>query len=172
MSNRYFKIGKLAGSFGFKGHVILKHSLGKKTALKGLKHIFIEEMKDSFIPYFIESASAKSDEEVMLKIEGIDTKEQGHAIIQKEAWLTEEDFKKYSSRSAPISFLGYTIMEEGLEIGEVIEVIEQPHQVLCKVIYKGKEALIPIHEGSLAGIDKRKKQIHVILPDGLLDIYS
>ena len=39
----YFKIGKLVAAFGIKGEMILKHSLGKKSALKGLKAIFIEE---------------------------------------------------------------------------------------------------------------------------------
>jgi 16S rRNA processing protein RimM len=39
-------------------------------------------------------------------------------------------------------------------------------------MYKGKEALIPIHEQSLLKIDKKKKQVHVEIPDGLLDIYG
>lgn len=170
--SRYFKIGKLAGSFGFKGHLILKHSLGKKTALKGLQHIFLEEMKDSFIPCFIESASARSEDEVTILLEGISSKEATSSLMQKEVWLTEEDFKKFSAKNAPISFLGYSIIEEGKMIGEVIEVIEMPHQVLCKVMYKGNEALIPIHEESLEKVDKKNKLIHVNLPEGLLDMYS
>lgn len=170
--SRYFKVGKIAGSYGFKGHVVLKHSLGKKTSLKGLQHIFLEETKDSFLPYFIESSSIREEDEVLLKLEGMDSKEQTQPVMHKEIWLSEDDFKKYSSRSAPISLLGYTIMEGDNQIGEVLEVIEQPHQVLCKVIYKGKEALIPVHEEFLEGIDKKKKQIRLILPEGLLDIYS
>ena len=45
--NNYFKIGKMAATFGVQGEVILEHSLGKKTSLKGLETIFIEERKDS-----------------------------------------------------------------------------------------------------------------------------
>ena len=54
--SEYFKIGKLAASFGLKGELVLEHSLGKKTALKGLEVIFLEDKKDSFIPYFILTA--------------------------------------------------------------------------------------------------------------------
>jgi 16S rRNA processing protein RimM len=68
--------------------------------------------------------------------------------------------------------LGFSIVEDGKMIGEVIEVIEMPHQVLCKVMYKGNEALIPIHEESLEKVDKKNKLIHVNLPEGLLDMYS
>ena len=53
--NQYFKIGKLAASFGLKGDLVLQHSLGKKTSLKGLETIFLEEGKDNFMPYFIAS---------------------------------------------------------------------------------------------------------------------
>lgn len=64
------------------------------------------------------------------------------------------------------------MINAGEEIGEIVEVIEQPLQVLCKIIYHGNEALIPIHEESLEKIDKKKKQVYVNLPDGLLEIYT
>ena len=41
--SQYFKIGKLAASHGLKGDLVLEHSLGKQTALKGLEHIFIPD---------------------------------------------------------------------------------------------------------------------------------
>ena len=62
--NHYFKIGKLAASHGLKGDLVLQHSLGKKTSLKGLESIFIEDKKDSFLPYFIESTKIKSDDDM------------------------------------------------------------------------------------------------------------
>jgi 16S rRNA processing protein RimM len=42
---------------------------------------------------------------------------------------------------------------------------------LCTVFINEKEVLIPLHEESLLKIDRRKKQVHVALPEGLLDIY-
>lgn len=169
--NQYFKIGKLAASFGLKGEIVLQHSLGKKTSLKGLETIFIEEGKDNFMPYFIASSSIKNDKEVFLKIEGIDTKETARKLTPKEAWITEGDFKKFAAKSSPISLLGFHLINEGQDLGEILEVIEQPHQILCSVLLDGKEALIPIHEESLEKIDKKNQKVFVALPDGLLDIY-
>lgn len=170
--NNYFKIGRLAATFGLSGQLILEHSLGKKTSLKDLENIFIEENSDSFIPYFIESSKIKNDKEVYIKLEGIETKETAKKFIKKEIWLNENDFKKFSSKAAPISLLGFIIINDGEELGEVCEVIEQPHQLLCKIIFKNKEAFIPIHENLLEKIDKKNKKIFVNLPDGLLDIYN
>ncbi len=169
--NNYFKIGRLAGTFGINGQVVLEHSLGKKTSLKGLDNIFIEENENSFLPYFIETAKIKNDKEVYLKLEGISSKEAAHHLIKNQVWLAEADFKKLASVSAPISLLGYVVLNEKKEIGEVIEVIEQPHQVLCKILIDNKEALLPVHEETLEKIDKKNRRLFLKLPEGLLDIY-
>jgi 16S rRNA processing protein RimM len=58
------------------------------------------------------------------------------------------------------------------ELGEVVEVIEQPHQLLCVVMIDHKEVFIPIHEEFLKKLDKENKKLYVSLPDGLLDIYK
>jgi 16S rRNA processing protein RimM len=57
-------------------------------------------------------------------------------------------------------------------LSPIEEVINQPHQILLRITLKGKEVLIPLHEESLDKIDHVKKQVHVILPDGLLEIYT
>jgi 16S rRNA processing protein RimM len=167
----YFKIGKLVAVHGLKGELLLKHELGKKTSLKGLQAVFVEDKKNSFLPWFIETATIKTAEEVYLKLEGIDTREAATKLAQKEVWLKETDFKKFAAKTAPASLLGYTIIHQQEKLGEILELIEQPHQLLCRLEIKGKEVLIPLHEGSLQKIDHRKKEVLVELPEGLLDIY-
>jgi len=167
----YFKIGKLVAASGLKGELILKHTLGKKTSLKGLEAIFIEEKKDSFIPWFIQSVRIKNHEEVYMKLEGVDVREDAAKISQKEIWITETDFKKFAAKTAPISLLGYTVINNKEPLGEILEVIEQPHQLLCRLDIKGKEVLIPLNDSFLQKINHAKKQVMVTLPDGLLEIY-
>ena len=168
---QYFKAGKLVAVLGLKGELILKHELGKKSSLKDVKAIFIEDKKDSFFPWFIETAKARSANEILLKLESIDTREAAAKISQKEIWLTEEDFKKLSAKSAPANLLGYTIINNKERLSEVLEVIEQPHQMLCRIEINKKEVLIPINESFLKKIDHKKKEVIVELPEGLLDIY-
>lgn len=167
----YCSIGKIAGTFGFKGEIVLQHHLGKRTSLKGLETIFIEERKGSMLPWFIETTRIKNEQEIFLKLDGLDSKEAAHKLLQKEVWLTEDDFHKYASTAAPISFLGFHIINEKEDLGEILEIIEQPHQVLCRIDLEGKEALIPLHEETLLKIDKKKKQVFVKLPEGLLDVF-
>ena len=167
----YFKIGKLVAVHGLKGEILLKHELGKKTSLKGLQAVFIEEKKDSFIPWFIESTKIKSEEELYMKLEGVDTREAAAKLAQKQVWLTETDFKKYTAKTAPASLLGYLIIQNKEPLGKILELIEQPHQLLCRLEIEGKEVLIPLHEDTLQKVDHRKREVIVELPEGLLDIY-
>ena len=169
---QYFKIGKFAASHGLTGELILLHSLGKKTSLKDLEAIFIEQTKDNFLPHFIESATAKTDTETYIKLEGVNTKESARRFTPKDVWLQEADFKKFAAKSAPIALLGYDLIDGETNLGEIIEVTEQPHQILCTIMYKGNEALVPVHEGNLIKMDEKKKRVYVDVPEGLLEIYG
>ena len=150
---------------------MLLHALGKKSSLKGLKALFLEDRNGSVLPWFIESTRIKSETEIFLKLEGIQTKEAATPILQKEVWLPEEDFQKYAARTAPASLLGYEVINEGKSLGNILELIEQPHQMLCRLEIENKEVLIPLNESSLKKVDQKKKQVVVELPEGLLEIY-
>ncbi len=170
--SQYFKIGKFAASHGLDGTLVLLHSLGKKTALNGLETLFIQESKDNFMPYFIETTSVKNDAEVYVKLEGINNKELARKYSPKEVWITAEDFEKFAAKSSSISMLGYDLIDGNINLGEIIEVLEQPHQILCTILYKGNEALVPVHEANLIKMDQKNKKVYVKVPEGLLDIYS
>lgn len=167
----YFNIGKLVAVHGLTGELLLKHELGKKTSLKGLQALFTEEKKGSFLPWFIETTKIKSDSETYIKLEGVNSREAAMKLAQKQVWLPEADFKKFAAKSAPASLLGYTIINKDEPLGEILELIEQPHQLLCRLEIKGKEVLIPLHEETLQKINHKKKEVLVELPDGLLEIY-
>ena len=139
--------------------------------MKDLKTIFIQDKKESFFPWFIESTKIKSETEIFLKLEGIDSREAAAKLFPKEVWMTEEDFTKYAAKTAPAGLLGYTIINNNEPLGEILELIEQPQQLLCRLEIKGKEVLIPLHEASLKKINHKKREVLVELPDGLLEVY-
>jgi len=170
--SEYTSIGKIVATFGLQGELILQHGLGKKTDLKKTAVIFIEELKGSYMPWFVVASKAKADDEMYIKVEGVDTKEAARKLTQKKVWLKTEDFRKLAGKTSPIALIGYSLINEEENLGPIEEVIEQPHQVLLRITLAGNEALIPLHEETLDTIDHKKQEVHVTLPDGLLDIYK
>ena len=168
--SEYIHIGKIVAAHGLTGHLILEHALGKPIHFNGIDAIFIEKNAASFIPYFIQSASAKTESLTHLQVEGITTREACSSLIGKKVWLPEVEFQLLVDKSSPLSLLGYMVIENGKELGKVQEVIEQPHQLMVTILYKGNETYIPLHEESLKGVDHAKRQVYVELPEGLLDL--
>ncbi|MFZ9694456.1 MAG: ribosome maturation factor RimM [Chitinophagaceae bacterium] len=167
----YFKIGKFVSAHGLKGELILQHELGKATELKGVEALFIEDKKGSFLPYFIQIAKKKSAEEVVVQIEGVDVREKALLLASKPVWIPEEEFHRLADRSAPANLLGYAIVENKKSLGIIEEVIEQPQQLVCRILINEKEVLIPLNESTLVKINHAKKIVEVTLPEGLLNIY-
>jgi 16S rRNA processing protein RimM len=170
-ADSYIHIGKIVAPFGVSGQLILQHVLGKKTQFPNIAVVFIEEVKGSYLPYFLEKAQAKSHDESILQLETIITREAAQRLCTRPVWLLEADFRKLAGKTAPISLLGYNVIQEGENLGEVKEVIEQPHQVLLTILWQGKEAYIPLHAETLQAVDHTRREVKVVLPDGLLDIY-
>jgi len=168
----YVHIGKIVAPHGVSGQIILEHALGKPIHFKGIDALFVEKNEGSFIPYFIQSATAKTDTISHLQMEGILTREATSVLMSKKVWLPQDAFQKLVDKSSPLALLGYQVQQDGQDLGIIQEVIEQPHQLMVTILYKGQEAYIPLHEESLLGVDHAKKVVLVNLPDGLLDLYT
>ena len=169
--NEYIHIGKIAATHGLTGELIIRHALGKKTDFKPAEAVFIEKMKDEYLPYFHEKSTARNNAETIVKLEGVDSKEAASLLLQKKVWLTKNDFENLVSKSAPVNLIGFIVVNNSSKLAQVESVIEQPLQVLLQISIDSKEVLIPLNEATLRKIDRKKKEIHVSLPEGLLEIY-
>jgi len=171
MENTYRNIGKIVSAFGLKGEMIVLHHLGKKITVTKIKVIFLEQKKDEMLPYFIDNIRKKGDTELYLKLEGIDTKEAATKFIRHDVWMKEEEVQIHTQKSNPIGWVGYRVLDQGKDLGSILEVIEQPHQILCRIEIDTKEVLIPINEQTLSKVDHKNRAVLLTLPDGLLEVY-
>jgi 16S rRNA processing protein RimM len=171
MENNYRNIGKIVSAFGLKGEMIVLHHLGKKISVSKIKVVFLEQKKDELLPYFVDQIRKKGQEEIFLKLEGIDSREMALKYIRREVWLKESEIQEHTDKNNPIGWVGYHVLDQGRDLGPILEVIEQPHQVLCRLEMETKEVLIPINEQTLNKVDHKTRKVLLTLPDGLLEVY-
>jgi 16S rRNA processing protein RimM len=164
-------IGTLVATHGLEGSLVLRHALGGRTDFHEVEVFFIETSKEGMLPYFLTEAKVKNSSETFIRFDGVLTPERARGLLKKRVWLPASQARSLTSRNAPISLLGYMVVADGKELCKVLEVIEQPHQILLRGEVTGKEVLLPLNESTLVEIDQVGLKVMLELPDGLLEVY-
>lgn len=168
----YIQLGKIAAAHGLQGHFLWVHDQIQKKDLNSIKVFFIEMSPGNTVPFFIELIENKDDTSSYVKTEEVQHRNAALKLVGKKIWLHEADFHRIIPKQSPVRWVGYEVFDKHQLIGTVTYITEMPHQILLGVSWKDKEVLLPVHEASLQKIDHIKKQIHLKLPDGLLEIYA
>jgi 16S rRNA processing protein RimM len=57
------------------------------------------------------------------------------------------------------------------KIGKITGIIDMPHYAIIQVDFNGKEILIPAIKDIIQKIDRENNILHIIAPDGLIELY-
>lgn len=161
------KIGKVLKTHGFKGHLKIFIDEFYIDDFEEMSAIFINQL-----PYFIISKDINSDNQAIIFLEDIDTKEKAHPLQGKDIYAKDDDLTEILDEEPYNDVVGYTIVDKNSgTLGEIAQIIELPHQFLAQVFIDKKEILIPLNEDFIVNIDDDKKTVEMQLPDGFLEIY-
>lgn len=161
------KIGKVLKTHGFKGHLKIYMDDFYMDDFEDIEAIFINQL-----PYFIISKDINSDNQAIILLEEIDTKEKAHTLQGKDIFAKEDDLTEILDEEPYNDLVGFVIIDKNDgEIGNIEQIIEMPYQYLAQVFKDKNEILIPLNEDFILNIDEKKKYVNMQLPDGFLDIY-
>jgi 16S rRNA processing protein RimM len=163
-----FKIGYVAKTHGLKGEVTIIYT--DATDLESVKSVFIE-LKNNLVPYFIEHVSSRLDK-AFVKFEDVSTLEAANALKGCSIYLDKTlrpKLKKGEFYDDEV--IDFIVEDEDLGLlGTIKEVVQSGPSRLLALDYLGKEVLIPVNGPFIQSINKTKKKIIVLLPDGFLDL--
>jgi 16S rRNA processing protein RimM len=154
-------IGTVAKLHGTKGE--LKLLIDAPVKLKEWVFLLI---KGKPVPFFVEEQKG-SLEEPIVRLRHVSTADEATAFIGKSALVLGKEKKQKLSANDPL--IGFHMFDsENRDLGEIIDIIEMPQQLLAQLHYQNQEVLIPLAEDWILSINPRKKQIVMEIPDGLL----
>ena len=113
----------------------------------------------------------KEGNEGFILFEEVSSPEKGKQYTGTEICLSEKDADRFFKKDADsLNYLnGYKVIDEDEgEIGIISEVVENPGQVLLSINKDGNEIMIPFVEDFIVSLNKRKKEIVLSLPEGLV----
>lgn len=150
----------------------MTHVTGRKSWLKAGDVLFVAVRRDSYIPHFVARIKSANDEELVLHFEDTESVELARRLVGKECFV-EEAVLAQTGADSPLLWIGFEAVDRQLgSLGPITDVYQTAQQWLATVSYHGNEALLPLIEQTLRKVDLKKKQVHLELPEGLMDIYA
>jgi 16S rRNA processing protein RimM len=164
------KIGFISKPHGFKGELILAVENGDAEDYEHVKFLFIEQ-EGKPVPFHIEEIKIRSSD-ILLKTEDVNTEAEAKLLTGKSVYVETSEVSSEEGDLEWTSLIGFKAIEKTHgELGLIEGIEEFPQQVIAHCMVNGKEVLFPLNDDFISSIDEEKKEIHLELPEGLLDVY-
>lgn len=167
-----FYLGKIVSKFSFKGEVLIKLDTDEPELYTEMESVFVE-YNNNLVPFFFEKTSLHKSTLLRAKIEDINTEDDAEDMIGCELYLPltflpelDEDQFYYHE------IIGFKVIDATHgDIGEITSINDSTAQALFEIKKDEKEILVPMNDEFIQKIDKPNKTIHLITPEGLIDLY-
>lgn len=129
-----------------------------------------------FVPFFVNSFRPKSQETVLLTINGIESEKEVTRLVNRDIYALKRDYRQESidndADGYPLDyFIGFELRDaDGKRVGEITDVDEQTENAIFIVDRDGDEIMVPATDDLIVEFDLDKKVMVMDLPQGLLDL--
>jgi len=167
-----FYLGKIVKKYSFKGELLIKLDTDEPDLYENLDAIFVD-LKNNLVPFFIETSQLHKSDLLRVKFEDVDNEEDADALIKSDIYLPLEFLPKLDDDKFYFhEIIGFKVIDKiHGEIGFIKSVNDSTAQALFEIDNNGIEILIPMNDEFILKLDKKKKEILVKTPEGLIDLY-
>lgn len=167
-----FYLGYIAKLHGFKGEVSLFLDVTNPADYAGLDAFFVD-FNNQLTPFFVTSLRLTTKNFAQVRLEGIDDENAARRLLRKGVYLPAQILPKLSGTNFyDHEVVGFRVIDSRLgDIGTLEQVVDLKVNPLLQVNKEGKEILIPLIDGVVTKVDRRKKELHVQTPEGLVELY-
>jgi 16S rRNA processing protein RimM len=167
-----FFLGTVVGKYSFKGEVLIKLDTDQPELYENISSFFIET-QTGLAPYFIKNSRLHKSSLLRVAFEDVKDENDADGLLKKKVFLPLDMLPKLTgNRFYFHEVIGYDVIDKHHgNIGEVIGVNDNASQALLEIDYKSTQVLLPVVDEIIKRVDRTEKQLHVQIPEGLLDIY-
>jgi len=167
-----FYLGKIVKKYSFKGELLAKLDTDQPELYENLDAIFIQ-VRNSLIPFFIESSQLHKSDLLRLKLEEVKTEADADSLMKSELYLPLELLPKLEGNKFYFhEIIDFNIVDKNFgAVGIIKGVNDSTAQALFEIDRNGIEILIPINDQFIVDLNRKTKTITVDTPPGLIDLY-
>ncbi len=168
MKKQFLEAGKIVRTHGVRGELVLECWADSPEFLAGLKHLYFDGgSRDAGL---VSSRVHKG--RVLLKLQGVDTVEQGDALRGKVIYLDRDDVELPEGRYFLQDLIGLKAVDgnTGREYGVLQEVLPTGANDVYRIVDgAGREFLFPAVKHMIQGVDLEKGIIALLPIPGIFD---
>ncbi len=131
------------------------------------------DMEGILVPFFVEDFRYKTDTTMLLKLEGVDSEAAARAFVNRPVYypLAKLDGEVWQEGMSWEGLMGFRVIDKVAgALGEITDVDDSTENVLLQVDHAGRELLVPAVDAFVVDVDMTRKELHMSLPEGLLDL--
>ena len=167
-----FYLGKIVKKYSFKGELLIKLDTDEPAIYENLDAVFVD-LRNNFLPFFIESSQLHKSELLRVKFEEVNTEADADSLLKCDAYLPLEFLPKLEGDKFYFhEVIGFTVEDVNFgKVGTIKSINDSTAQSLFEIDRDGIEILIPMNDEFIKKLDKENKTILVETPEGLIDLY-
>ena len=168
-----FQLGYVSGTHGLSGEVHVILDSDQPENYKDLESVFLLlKGENALIPFFIQGIQIKG-EKAIVKFEEVTSLNQASVLTGSLLYLPLDVLPKMEGDNFYFhELISWRVIDQQLgELGSIISINHQSPQILLVMEYQKREVLIPYTDKIVIRVDRINQQVHVSLPEGLLEIY-
>ena len=170
MYTNHVKIGTVVSKHGYKGSIKVSLLLSNIKAFQDIDFIFLD-IDRCLIPFKVDRINSSSDNSIILKLQELNSDEDASEVILKNVYLDKKNSKFIDEESFFYNeLLNFVVFKDSKKIGKIVNINDKLPQPVFEILINDKKFMVPIHDDFIQKIDKEKKSIHIVIPDGLLEI--
>lgn len=170
-----FYLGYTTKTVNKEGEINVKLDVDLPHRYYNLESMFIQlsPADKQLVPFFIERITPQQKHFIRVKLEGIDTIEKAMEIVGKSVYLPLKLLPELKGNKFYFhEVIGFEVIDEHYgRVGAINRIIEYPAQAVFEIIVGIREVLIPITDEIIKQVNRQKKEIYIVAPEGLIELY-
>lgn len=170
--DEYFELGYVKKTSGLKGMLLVQPDTDRAAHYLGTDAFFLEESGQA-VPYFVEECTLDSKGLMRVRFEEIDDADAARRLVGKKVFLPLHQLPALVGKQFYFhEVIGWKAIDENNHtIGSILDVLDRgPQELLLVKSAEEKEIYLPLADDFLLEVDRAKRELKLVVPEGLLDL--
>ena len=172
MDSKFVKVAKIVATHGLSGDVKIIPIITPPKMLKKINRLFMLEKDNSYETLIVQSIRPGPKAQWILKVSEWQNIDEVEGLKGTFLYIPQEDLPQLPQHSYYLAdLIGCRVICDGEELGLLTDVLQTgANDVYMIETASKKQILLPAVREFVLSVDIENKTIHVVLPNGLLDL--